>query len=108
MLNGHMSFASVAVGRHVQGFVIVSELEAVLKFMSRQDCTVGITEVDCGPHSSFAGSSSSVFVVMHTLSEPDITFSTKFIEFPYGLFLIIRARATFVSEGFGPKPIHCM
>ena len=62
MLNSHMSFASITLCCHVQGVVVVSESEVVLKLVGGQDCAVEITGVGCEPESSFTYSSSSVTV----------------------------------------------
>ena len=64
MLNSHMSFASIALCCHVQGVVVVSESEVVLKLVGGQYCAVEITGVACEPESSFTGSRVSVIVVV--------------------------------------------
>ena len=62
MLNGHVSFASITMWRHVYGAVIVSQSHIVPPLVGGQDYAVEMAGVDSEPESCLTGSRISVFV----------------------------------------------
>ena len=64
MLNSHVSFATIAMCRHVKGIVVVSQSGIVLPLVDGHDSAVEMAEVDSEPESIFTGSGVSIFVGM--------------------------------------------